>query len=87
MQTTKLSSKGQVIIPKPLRIAHHWEPGQKLMAIDAGDGILLKPETPFQETTLDEVASCLKYHGKPKSLEDMEKAIQQGAKESARDCG
>jgi hypothetical protein len=48
---------------------------------------LLKPETPFQETTLDEVASCLKYHGKPKSLEDMEKAIQQGAKESARDCG
>ena len=27
---------------------------------------------------LDEVASCLKYHGKAKSLEDMEKAIQQG---------
>lgn len=25
VQTTKLSSKGQVIIPKPLRIAHHWE--------------------------------------------------------------
>jgi hypothetical protein len=49
---------------------------------------LLKPETPFQETMLDEVASCLKYHGKkPKSLEDMEKAIQQGAMESARDCG
>ena len=48
-----------------------------LRGIDGGGGILLKPETPFQETMLDEVASCLKYHGKPKSLEDMEKAIQQ----------
>jgi hypothetical protein len=57
------------------------------MTIDADNRILLKPETPFQETTPGEVVSCLKYQGKPKSLEDMEKAIQQGAKESARDCG
>jgi hypothetical protein len=45
------------------------------MTIDADNGILLKPETPFQKTMPDEVASCLRYHGKPKSLEDMEKAI------------
>ncbi len=85
MQSTKLSSKGQVIIPKPMRTAHHWEPGQKLMVIDAGDGILLKPEAPFQQTALDEVASCLRYHGKPKSLEDMAEAIRKGVKESVRD--
>ena len=57
------------------------------MTIDADNGILLKSETLFQETMPDEVDSCLKYQGKPKSLEDMEKAIQHGAKESARDCG
>lgn len=50
METTKLSSQGQVIIPKSLRDAHHWEAGIELIAIDMGDGILLKPKKPFPET-------------------------------------
>ena len=33
METTRLSSKGQVIIPKRLRDAHHWLAGQELIAI------------------------------------------------------
>lgn len=78
MNTTKLSSKGQVIIPKPLRVEHHWETGQELVVINLDDGILLKPKTPFPETTIDEVASLLKYAGKTKSLEDMELAIRKG---------
>jgi AbrB family looped-hinge helix DNA binding protein len=78
METTKLSSKGQVIIPKPLRSAHHWETGQELVVIDMGDGILLKPKTPFPESNIKDVASCLKYDGKAKTLEDMEDAIKTG---------
>ncbi len=78
METTKLSSKGQVIIPKPLRNAHHWETGQELVVIDMGDGILLKPKTPFPESNIKDVASCLKYKGKAKSLEDMEDVIKKG---------
>ena len=81
INTTKLSSKGQVIIPKPFRTAHHWEVGQELVVIDVGDGILLKPKTPFNETNIDDVASCLKYKGKPKSVDDMNAAIQQGIKD------
>ena len=76
MITTKLSSKGQVIIPKPIRTAYHWESGQDLIVIDTGEGVLLKPRTPFEETTVDDVASCLKYSGKPKTLEEMEEAIK-----------
>ncbi len=78
MHTTKLSSKGQVIIPKPLRSAHHWEAGQELVVIDMGDGILLKPKTPFPESNISDVASCLKYKGKAKTLEDMDDAIKKG---------
>ena len=33
METTRLSSKGQVIIPKTLRDAHHWLAGQEFIAI------------------------------------------------------
>ncbi len=81
MDTTKLSSKGQVIIPKPLRTAHHWETGQELVVIDVGDGILLKPKTPFPESSIDDVASCLKFKGKSKTLDDMERAIRKGIRD------
>ena len=85
MNTTKLSSKGQVIIPKPIRSAHHWETGQDFIILDTADGILLKPKMPFQETTLADVAACLKYKGKSKTLDDMEQAIKQGAMEYLND--
>ena len=83
--TTKLSSKGQVIIPKPLRNEHHWDTGQELIVIDVGDGILLKPKTPFEETDIKAVASCLKFKGQKKSLKDMEIAISTGIKQNYND--
>ncbi len=80
MATTILSSKGQIIIPEPICTAHHWEPGQKFEAIDTGDAILLKPAGPFQKTDLKEVASCLRYNGPTKTIQEMNEAINQGAK-------
>jgi len=81
MSATKLSSKGQVIIPKPLRTAHNWEEGQELIVIDCGDGILLKPKRVFTKTNLQDVAGCLKYFGETKTIEEMDEAIAQGLKE------
>ena len=80
METSKLSSKGQVVIPKSLRVAHHWEAGQELVVVDVGDGILFKSKSPFVEKSIDEVASCLKYSGATKSLADMESAIGKGVR-------
>lgn len=85
MLTTRVSSKGQVIIPKEIRNRHHWEPGQELQAIDTDEGLLLKPLSPFPEMTLQDVASCLSYSGKPKTLADMEDAIKKGAKAAKHD--
>ncbi len=81
MNTTKLSSKGQVIIPKSVRSAHRWEAGQELVVVDVGDGILLKPKAPFDESTLDEVAGCLRFDGKAKTLDEMDAAIAVGIQE------
>jgi AbrB family looped-hinge helix DNA binding protein len=83
--TTRLSSKGQVIIPRQVRAAHNWKSGQELEVVDVGDGVLLKPKKPFPETTLAEVAASLGYHGKSRTIEEMEEAIRRGAKESGRD--
>ena len=78
METTKISSKGQVVIPKSFRVAHHWEAGQELVVVDVGDGILFKQKSPFEETDIKDVASSLRFKGKAKSLEDMDKAIRKG---------
>jgi len=80
VETTKISSKGQVVIPKSLRVAHRWETGQELVVVDVGDGILFKSKSPFKETSITEVASSLKFSGKPKTLGDMDSAILKGIK-------
>jgi len=82
MNTTRLSSKGQVIIPKSLRVSHHWEAGLELVVVDTEEGILLKPKKFFQQTSLNDVASCLKLKVKTaKTLDDMEAAILKGIQE------
>ena len=87
METTKLSSKGQVIIPKPIRVAHQWKPGQELVVLGTGEGVLLRPKVPFEPTSIKDVASCLAYKKKAKSIDDTERAIEYGVKERFRDRG
>ncbi|WP_306535410.1 AbrB/MazE/SpoVT family DNA-binding domain-containing protein, partial [Geobacter sp.] len=47
---SKLSSKGQIIIPKQVREAHHWRTGMEFVVESVGDGILLRPRKPFPPT-------------------------------------
>jgi AbrB family looped-hinge helix DNA binding protein len=85
METTKLSSKGQVIIPKHIRAAHHWDAGLELKVIDFEEGVLLKPKAPFPPTTLDQVGGCLSCVGEAKSDADIEAVMQQAARKAWRD--
>jgi AbrB family looped-hinge helix DNA binding protein len=81
MDTTRMSSKGQVIIPKALREAHGWTEGTELIIEDLGDGVVLRPSRPFAATTVQEVLGCTGYKGPAVSLEDMEAAIRKGVLE------
>jgi AbrB family looped-hinge helix DNA binding protein len=75
METTKLSSKGQVIIPKTLRAAHHWHTGLELMVIDTGDGVILKPKAPFEPTALADVAGMLRTRVVARTDEEIQAAL------------
>lgn len=86
MESTKLSSKGQVIIPKHIRSSYHWETGQELIVIDTGDGILLKSKAPFSKSILSEVAGCLQYLGTTKTVDEMNDAVAKGLKAQFYDC-
>jgi AbrB family looped-hinge helix DNA binding protein len=83
MEKTKLSNKGQIVIPKHVRTAHGWEPGLEFVVEDTGDGIKLKPIKLYKETTIGEVLGCINYKGSRKSQKDMEAAIAKGARENS----
>ncbi|BAZ16646.1 hypothetical protein NIES4071_85240 [Calothrix sp. NIES-4071] len=84
MDIAKVLDEGQVTISESLIRAIGWEVGQELVAINTGDGILLKPKNPFAKTSIEDVAGCLKYEGIPKTLEDMEDAIRLGVEDSLK---
>ena len=87
METTRLSTKGQVIIPKEIRQATNWRPGQELEVRVTKEGVLLKPRSPFPETNLEDVAGCMWRPGtKAKSVEEISRLSARTIRE-AMDAG
>lgn len=76
MQTTRLSSKGQVVLPKAIRDAHGWAPGTELLIEDGPNGVLLRPCTQPEPSSLETVAGCLRdVAGSARTVEEMDAAI------------
>jgi AbrB family looped-hinge helix DNA binding protein len=77
MSTTKLSSKGQVVIPKSLRDARGWKAGTEFTIQATPLGLTLVPKKLFPETTLDQALEYFKdnYKGPPHTIDEMKAAI------------
>ena len=85
-QRTKISSRGQVVLPKAIRLHRNWPPGTELMVEDTPQGVMLKPVSPFTPTTMDEVFGIAKYDGPPVTIEEMDEGIaEMFRREYARD--
>lgn len=83
MQRTVLSSKGQVIIPKALRVARRWPPGTQLEVLDTPEGVLLRPAAPAPKASLAAGLAAIRrrvaYDGPAVSLAEMDAAVRQEA--------
>ena len=75
LETTRLSTKGQIILPKSIRSSRDWRPGMSFIVEETGDGVLLRPAGRFPKTGLEDVAGCLRTKRKARSLERMNTAI------------
>lgn len=87
MEATRLSTRGQVVIPKELREIYRWKEGQELEVIDTGDGVLLRARKARQVGSWGDVIGCLSHYaeGKPPVTdEQMEAAIRESAVERYR---
>ncbi|MDO9490357.1 MAG: AbrB/MazE/SpoVT family DNA-binding domain-containing protein [Sphingomonadaceae bacterium] len=64
---TRLSAKGQIVIPKDVRDSKRWTAGTAFEVIERPDGVLLRPlvrgGTRRIDDVLDELQARLAYRG------------------------
>ncbi len=80
METTRLSTKGQIVLPKELRSARAWVPGTEFTVEATPEGVLLRPVGRVPRTTLSEVAGMLKRPGKALTDKQIEAAMDREIK-------
>ncbi|HEY1751379.1 MAG TPA: AbrB/MazE/SpoVT family DNA-binding domain-containing protein [Caulobacteraceae bacterium] len=73
---TRLSTKGQVVLPKEIRRRRGWAPGAELVIEETPRGVMLRPAHVFPKTRIEDVAGMLHQPGmKPATLGEMDEAI------------
>lgn len=76
METVRLSSKGQFVLPKSIRDLHHWGPGTELVVLERDSEVVITAAKPFAVTQLEPPDTPSFYAGKPLTIEDMDRAIE-----------
>lgn len=87
--TTKLSAKGQVVIPADVRRELGLKPGQTLQVRKAGGGVMLTPVLEKSGRSTDELLAEIRkiytHKGPPATIEDMDRAVERMFAERGRD--
>ena len=78
---TRLSSKGQLVLPKEMRDRLGWSAGTELDVEASGEAVILRVRRPRGRTTLDELVGCIPYHGPAVSPAEMDRAVDRAARE------
>lgn len=76
----RVSSKGQLVLPKEIREARGLGPGSEVDIQEVPGGILLKLVRSPEQTSVEDLLGCTGYRGPRKTLKDMEEAIREGAR-------
>ena len=82
--TTRVSTKGQVILPKAVREKRNWHAGTRLVVENREDGVLLTAAPLFAPTDVDAVFGLLAHTGKAKTIDEMNAAVADEARRRAR---
>lgn len=87
MDIVRLSTKGQIVIPRELRARHGWEAGTELVVEDQGDALVLRAVKPFAPTRIEDGLGCTGYAGPGRSVEEMDAAIDAEMRRRWREGG
>ena len=78
--TTIVSTKGQIVLPKAIRLRRRWEAGTRLVVEDTHDGVLLKAALLFAPKRPQDVFGSLGHAGRPRTLKEMKAGISAEAR-------
>ena len=78
---TVLSTKGQIVVPKAIRDSRGWNAGTKFTVEEIADGFVVRAKPRLRRTTIDDVAGCLRYTGRPKTIAQMDIGIAKAVKQ------
>jgi AbrB family looped-hinge helix DNA binding protein len=76
METTRLSSKGQIVLPSATRANRKWRAGTEFEVIETPDGVLLRPLGPFPPTQIDDVFGMARFRGRKRSIDEMDASVR-----------
>lgn len=76
MVQSAITSKGQTTLPKSVRQALGVKPGDRVRYLILDNEVRILPVRP-----IGRLFGALKHHGPPLTLEDMEQAVAEGARE------
>ncbi len=75
--TVKLSSKGQVVIPKDVRDLLHWGVGVELVLLTTEHGVMLQTKSHKKNKhTAKSLRGFLQHEGEPVSTEQLCKPVE-----------
>ena len=80
---SRLSSKGQIVLPKVLRERRGWKEGAEVEIEEVDGGVLLHFAPATRATSAEDLLGCSGYHGPRRTLAAMNDAIALGAREAA----
>jgi len=81
--TTKMSSKGQVVIPEEIRDSLHLKEGAQFVVIGKGDSVILKSITPPSMDEFEDLLAEARQYAKKAKLKksDVKAAIIKARRE------
>ncbi len=64
-----------IVLPQSIRVSKAWESGTEFSVEETADGVLLRPLRRFPETRLEDIAGCLRFSGRAKTVAEMDAAV------------
>jgi AbrB family looped-hinge helix DNA binding protein len=77
---TRVSTKGQVVLPKAIRDRRGFGPGAELIVEERAEGVLLRPAPKAGATRFEDVRGSLGPVDRVVSIEEMNEAVLEEAR-------
>lgn len=78
----RMSSKGQVVVPRELREKRGWRAGTALEIVDTPRGLVIRGAGAPEALPVDALFGCIPYRGPKHSVAEMDRSVLAEARRS-----